>query len=344
MRARSLLTLTVPWLLACGAPTPAPAGPEQPATASAVSPEPPSKPQHFDVAAIDAYVAAQVERKGFVGLSLAIVRDGELVLARGYGKSSLATGAPVEPDTTFAIGSVTKQFTCASVLLLAQDGRLARTDPVAKYYPAATRAADITLDHLLANTSGYPDYYPLDFVDERMARPIEPDELIARYTAGPLDFEPGSRWSYSNTGFVLAGRVVERVSGEPLGDFMQRRIFGPAGMQHAAFEPAPGGPGMATGHTSFALGAPVPAVPEARGWMHAAGAIYASATDLARWDLALMGGGLLQPESWRGMITARGLSDGDVTDYGCGIGVGRRQGRPWCSTAGPSAGFWRGTR
>lgn len=319
------------------APAAAPAVAPAPAVASAPAGAP--KPAQFEVAAIDAYVAAQVERKGYVGLSLAIVRDGEVVLARGYGKSSLESGAPVGVDTAFAIGSITKQFTCASALLLAEDGRLKLEDRVAAYYPALTRAADISLYDVLSNVSGYPDYYPLDFVDERMQRPIEPDALLREYAGRALDFEPGTRWSYSNTGFVLAGRVVERVAGEPLAAFLQRRIFAPAGMEHSSFEPAAGTPGLATGHTTFALGGPTTAEAEASGWMHAAGAIYSTATDLARWDLALMQGTLLRPESWRRMITPRTLNSGDATDYGCGVVLARRQGETVVSHSGAVSGF-----
>lgn len=344
---RDAVRLTLPLMLAClvlacgeSVGTRDRAEPEPvPVPAPVSAPAPLAKPQQFDVAAIDAYVAAQVERKGFVGLSLAIVRDGEVVLARGYGKASLESGAPVATDTAFAIGSVTKQFTCASVLLLAEDGQLTLEDRVAAYYPELTRAADISLYDVLTNVSGYPDYYPLDFVDERMQQPIDPDVLLRQYASGFLDFEPGSRWSYSNTGFVLAGRVVERVAGEPFAAFLQRRIFAPAGMQRSSFEPAPGAAGLATGHTSFALGEPTTARPEASGWMHAAGGIYASATDLARWDLALMQGKLLKPESLRRMTTPRTLSTGDATDYGCGVTIARRQGETVVSHNGAVSGF-----
>ncbi len=350
MRLAPPLTLAACLALACGArdgdcpaaPAVTPAAPAVAAAAPAVAAAALAtvpKPQQFDIAAIDAYVAAQVEHKGFVGLSLAIVRDGEVVLARGYGKASLESGAPVAIDTAFAIGSVTKQFTCASVLLLAEDGRLRLEDRVAAHYPELTRAADISLYDVLTNVSGYPDYYPLDFVAERMHRPIEPDVLLRQYASGALDFDPGTRYSYSNTGFVLAGRVVERIAGEPFAAFLQRRIFAPVGMERSSFEPAPGTPGLATGHTSFALGAPIAAHLEAAGWMYAAGAIYSTATDLARWDLALMQGKLLRPESWRRMITPRTLSTGDASDYGCGVAVARRQGETVVSHNGAVSGF-----
>jgi D-alanyl-D-alanine carboxypeptidase len=308
--------------------------------AAQAPPPPPPPPERFDPAAIDAYVAAQVEQKGFVGLSLAIVRDGEVVLARGYGKRSLTTGAPVDPDTAFAIGSVSKQFTCAAALLLAEDGRLSLNDSVAKYYPDLTRASDITIDHLLSHTSGYPDYYPLDFVDDRMSRPIDPDELIKRYAGAALDFDPGTRYSYSNTGFVIVGRVVEKLSGTSFAEFLQQRIFTPVGMKRAAFAPPADAPGLAAGYTTFSLGPPIPAPPEASGWVHAAGALVMTPTDLARWDLALMQGTLFkQPDTLRAMTTPRKLSNGEPIDYACGLSVGRRQGETLLQHSGAVSGF-----
>jgi len=177
-------------------------------------------PKTFDVKAIDAYVARKVADQGFVGLSLAILRQGKIVLAKGYGKKSLATATAVAPETPFAVGSITKQFTCACVLLLAEDGKLSIHDKVAKYYPDLTRAKDITLYDLMTHVSGYPDYYPLDFVDRRMEKAIAPDDLLREYAGGRLDFEPGTRWSYSNTSYILLGRVVEKVAGEPFGRFL----------------------------------------------------------------------------------------------------------------------------
>lgn len=346
--ARPLAPLGLACLFACqpAAPPavrecpPTPATP-QPATTPTASPSPaPPRPERFDVAAIDAHVAAQVDRKGFVGLSLALVRDGELVLARGYGKASLSPDLPVTADTAFAIGSITKQFTCAAALLLAEDGRLSLQDKVSKHYQGLTRADDITLDHLLSHTAGYPDYYPLDFVDDRMSRPIDPDELIRRYATLPLDFEPGTRYSYSNTGFVIAGRVVEKLGGQPLAELLQRRLFAPAGMQHAAFAPPAGTPGLATGYTTFSLGPPIPATLEAPHWTHAAGAITASAPDLARWDLALMQGRIFKdPDSFRRMVTPRTLTSGEPIDYACGLAVSRRQGETVVAHSGSVSGF-----
>jgi D-alanyl-D-alanine carboxypeptidase len=135
------------------------------------------------------------------------------------------------------------------------------------------------------HVSGYPDYYPLDFVDSRMESPIAADELIQRYAGGKLDFEPGTQWSYSNTGYVILGRVVEKVSGQRLGEFMTRRILQPLGMDHSFFGPIDPGRTTAEGYTSFALGPPTPARPEAQGWLDGAAGLNCTALDLVKWDM-----------------------------------------------------------
>jgi CubicO group peptidase (beta-lactamase class C family) len=307
--------------------------------AAARADDTPALPKTFDPAEIDRYLAGQVKAKGYVGLAVAVVRDGKLILAKGYGDSNREEQTAATADTPFAIGSVTKQFTCACVLKLAEEGKLSVHDPVAKYFPGLTRAADITLYELMTHASGYPDYYPLDFVDRRMRKPIPPDELIRQYAGGKLDFEPGARWSYSNTGYIILGRVVEKVSGRPFGQFLEERIFKPLGMAHTFFEPAEGHKALARGYTAFALGDPEPAPREESGWINAAGGIYASAPDLAKWDLALMEGRVLKPESFRLMTTPRQLADGRTHDYGCGLLIGRRDGESLLQHSGAVSGF-----
>src|SRR6185436_18874983 len=176
------------------------------------------------------------------------------------------------------------------VLLLAEEGKLSVHDKVAKYFPDLTRANDITLLDLMNHVSGYPDYYPLDFVDRRMQAEISPDELLRQYAGGKLDFEPGSRYSYSNTGFVLLGRVVEKVSGQPFGEFLTQRILKPLDMNLTSHEPDVSGRQFAKGYTTFALSGPEYVKPEAKGWIGAAGALYSTPSDLAKWNLALMNG------------------------------------------------------
>lgn len=300
----------------------------------------PPAPTTFEPAAVDAYLAAWVKEKGLVGLAVTVVKDGRTVLAKGYGQATLAaTNRPVQPDTRFAIGSLTKQFACACVWLLAEDGKLSVNDKVAKFYPGLTRAQDISLLDLMQHTSGYPDYYPLDYVDQRMRRGIDPDELLRQYAGGSLDFEPGSNYSYSNTGYILLGRIVEKVSGESFASFLGRRILGPLEMRDTVYEPAPDAPNLAEGYSNFALSPPEPIDPEGRGWLGAAGGIYSTGADLARWNLALVEGRVLQPASYRAMIAPRTLSNGKVSDYGCGLGVRTQNGRPLLSHSGAVAGF-----
>jgi CubicO group peptidase (beta-lactamase class C family) len=300
---------------------------------------PADPPRTFSLPAIDDYVQAQVRDQGYPGLSLAIVREGKIVLAKGYGKRSIEDGAPIEPATMFAVGSVTKQFACACILLLAEEGKLSVDDPVAKYYPRLTSADRITLYDLMTHTSGYRDYYPLDFVDPRLTRPIDEDALLAEYAGTRLDFEPGARWSYSNTGYVLLGRVVAKVSGQPFGQFLKERVLDPIGMTHSALEPGSDVGLRARGYTAFALGPLEPAVPEADGWLSAAGGLWASASDLARWDLALIGGRLLKPASFHLMTSPRVLNSLRRTNYGCGLSLRQVEGETVLAHGGAVSGF-----
>ena len=280
----------------------------------------------FDAKAVDALVAAEIQARGLVGITLAVARDGKIVLSRGYGLASLADRRPVTEETMFAIGSVTKQFTCACILLLAEDGKLSPQDKVAKYYPDLTKANEITILDLMNHVSGYPDYYPLDFVDRRLATPRPVDEVIRLYGTGKLDFEPGTRYSYSNTGYDILGRIVEKVSGLAFGEFLSRRILKPLGMEHTTYEPDAAGVRFAEGYSSFALSGPEPAVPEGKGWVSAAGAIFSTGSDLVRWDLALMSGKVLKPESYKLMTSPRRARGRPRVQLRMRA-LGRRQGR-----------------
>ena len=306
--------------------------------AQAPSPQPPAKSAALDVQALDKFIAGELKSRGLVGLSAALMIDGKIVLAKGYGQSVIG-GAAATAETPFAIGSITKQFTSACILKLGEAGKLDVTDKVAKYYLGLTRAGDITLLDLMNHVSGYHDYYPLDFVDRPMMKAIDADELIRRFAGRPLDFEPGSRYSYSNTGFVILGRIVEKVSGQPFGRFLQDQILTPLGLKHTCYEPDADQPGLAHGYTTFALTGPDKAVPEAKHWIAAAGAIYSTGADLAAWDLALMTGKVLKPASYALMTQTRLLTDGRVSWYGCGLSLSVRNGRQVLAHGGAVAGF-----
>ncbi len=284
-------------------------------------------------------LAKEATSRGLVGLSMAVARDGRLIFTENVGRSSIAPDVAVTQETRFAIGSITKQFTAACVLLLAEDGKLAVTDKVARWFPELTSAREITLLDLMNHVSGYPDYYPLDFVDRPMTKPISAEALIRRFATKPLDFEPGTRHSYSNTGYIILGEIVARVSGMPFGEFLERRILKPLELTRTVFEPEGDTPGLARGYGSFFLSGPEPAVPEGRGWTGAAGGLYSTASDLVKWDLALIGGRVLKPESLKLMTSPRTLKDGSISNYGCGLRIGHPDGRLVLSHSGVAHGF-----
>jgi len=295
--------------------------------------------QPVDTTQLDSIIRKAVADKHIIGLSVGVMQNGRVVFARGYGTRNLETRDPVTPETMFSIGSVTKQFTCSLLLMLKEQRKLSLADPVAKYFPNLTRASDITLLDLGGHLSGYRDFYPLDFVDREMQQPITADEVIRRYATRPLDFEPRSRYSYSNTGFMILGRVIEKVSGETFASYLQKRIFAPLHLTHSSYDPAASTGDMARGYTSFALADPIPADPEARGWTGAAGAIWSTPSDLLTWDLSLLDNRLLSPASFHTLATAQRLTDGRSSGYGCGEGVNDRGQAVVLSHGGATSGF-----
>lgn len=277
--------------------------------------------------------------EGISAVSVGLVYDGKIVLAKNYGKRSLETGEAVKPTTAFAVGSVSKQFTVAAALLLVEEGKLSLTDKVAKWYPKATRANDITISDIFHHVSGYTDYYPLDYVTGTMQKNIAGDEIVKQYAGQKLDFEPGTRWSYSNTGFIMLGRIVERISGKPLGTFLKERIFTPVGMSNTYYEPDPRSAALAQGYSSYLLSPLTLAAPEGKGWTGGAGGIYSTAEDLAKWDIAIMSGKVFKPETWQMVITPRLLNDSANSGYGGGHFIGARRGWMWLQHGGAVSGF-----
>ena len=316
LAAHSVLAGVLTVTMACGGGAPAP-----PATAPAAPAATPPSLASLSVADLDAFVSATVAAQHAIGVNVAVMRGGQVIFAKGYGLARVADKTPVATETLFAIGSVTKQFTCAVALQLEQEGALSFDDPVAKYEPGLTRAGDITVRDVAGMVSGYRDYYPLDFVDRPMAAPRPSLDIVRDFASRPLDFEPRARYSYSNTGYLLLGEIAARAGREPLAAQLDRRLLRPLGLAHTRYEPARGGPGMAEGYTPLGLGAAEPAIPEGQGWIGAAGGLWSTPTDLLAWDLALMDGTVLSPASWRTMSTPRTLTDGRTSGYGCGQSV-----------------------
>lgn len=289
---------------------------------------------------IDAIVEQALAETNAPSVSLAIVKDGKIGYVKAFGNARLDPATPARPEMHYSIGSVSKQFLAAAILLLAEDGKLSLDDPVSRFLPGLTRANEITIRELLSHTSGYQDYYPLDYVAPFMLKPVTSREILDRWAKKPLDFDPGTRWQYSNTNFVAAGSIVEHVTGMPLMAFLEARIFKPLGITDALdLARNPLSASDAAGYTRFATG-PVRLVPpEGPGWLYAAGELGLTARDLALWDIALIDHQLLKPASVDAMTTPVRLKNGAPTDYGLGIGISNADNHPNLSHGGAVSGF-----
>ncbi len=304
------------------------------------------------VNAIDPALRTQIDRiathvlteSGVPSASLAVVQHGKLVYAHAYGLARLATesvpAVPATPAMRYSIGSVSKQFTAAAILILQEQKRLSIEDPVGKYIPGLTRGNDITIREILSHTSGYQDFWPEDYVMTPMLQPTIVQHILDTWARKPLDFEPGTQWQYSNTNYVIAGRIVEAVSGEPLWQFLTEHIFHPLGMASVWNSDENELPSTdATPYFRYGLGPLRPAPKEGRGWMFAAGELAMTAHDLALWDESLLAQSLLSSESYKEMFTEVKLKNGAGTGYGLGVEVRDREGRRSIEHSGEVSGF-----
>jgi D-alanyl-D-alanine carboxypeptidase len=289
---------------------------------------------------IDDIATQTLAATGVPSASLAIVQHGKIVYVHAYGDARLDPAVAATPEMRYCIGSISKQFTAAAVLMLAEQGKLSLDDPVSKYLPKLTRAREVTLRELLSHTSGYQDFWPQDYVPPMMEKPVTARQILDRWARIPLDFDPGTKWQYSNTNFVIAGLIVEKVSGMPLMQFLRQHIFTPLHMQSVlTIEEAKSLSSEPAGYLRYALGPPRPAPIEGRGWMFAAGELSMTASDLARWDISLIDQTVLRPASYHQMETEVLLKDGVGTRYGLGIGVNLEGGQRILAHGGEVSGF-----
>ena len=307
------------------------------AASTALSAAPPAP--SFE-ARIDAAATEVLKSTGVPGASIAVIRDGALVLQKAYGQGRLEPPTAANPAMRFAVGSISKQFTAAAILLLVEEGKLTLDDPVSRFFPALTRAGEVRVRDLLNHTSGYRDFWPQDYVPAFMLRPMTVERLMRDWAMQPLDFAPGTQYQYSNTGYAIAGAIVEKVSGQPLFDFLRQRIFAPLRMS-SVVDVSLGrlGPADAAGYLRYTLGPPRLAPKEGAGWLFGAGELAMTAGDLARWDLALLDGKVLAPDSFKAMTTARLLASGVSTQYGFGLSVYMQSGRRVLEHDGEVSGF-----
>lgn len=288
-------------------------------------------------AKVDEYVKAEMQRQHIPGLSLAVIKDGQIILAKGYGWANVELQVVVKPETIFQSGSMGKQFTATAVMMLVEEGKVSLDDKITKYFTDAPASwQNITVRHLLTHTAGTTDY-PSDF-DFR--RDYTEAELLKRAEAIPLAFQPGEKWSYSNLGYVLLGILIHRVSGKFYGDFLQERVFKPLGMTTSRIiSEADIVPNRAAGYRL------VKGELKNQDWVSptlnttADGALYLTVYDMAKWDAALYTEKLLRRSSLEQMWTPVKLNSGKTADYGFGWRLGEVRGHHIIEHGGAWQGF-----
>jgi CubicO group peptidase (beta-lactamase class C family) len=288
--------------------------------------------------AVDTYVLAEMARQKIPGVAVLIVKGGAVVKQRGYGLANVEHGVPVKADTIFQTGSVGKQFTATAVMLLVEDGRLALDDSIRKYFPEAPADwQSITLRRLLTHTSGVRGEGDEDL---DLQRNYTDDELAKNFFDHGLSFVPGSRWAYSNAGYVLLGALVKRVSGRFYGDILAERVFGPLGMKTA----------RVISDTDIVMNRAAgyelkDGVLKNQDWVSATlnatadGSLYLALPDYLAWDRGLRAGRILKPESWKQVYTPVTLASGKTYPYGFGWGVDTLNGQTVYSHGGSWQGF-----
>ncbi len=286
---------------------------------------------------IDTIVRDEMESQRIPGMAVAVIRRGEVIRAQGYGLANVEHNAPVTDRTIFQSGSLGKQFTATAVMLQVQDGKLSLSDPIGKYFDGPETWRAITVRHLLNHTSGIPDYndgqldYRKDYTE---------DELVKFAATLPLDFTPGAEWKYSNTGYILLGALVRRVSGVFYGDVLRDKVFTPLGMTTARIISESDIVANRAAGYRLERG-------ELRNqqWVSPAmnttadGSLYLTLQDLIAWDRGIRAGAVLRPESWREIFTPVTLNSGRKHPYGFGFEVDRIAGRDVQRHGGAWQGF-----
>lgn len=286
-----------------------------------------------------ATIQQMLDQSGAPSVSVAIVEGGKLAYAKAFGKASLSPDRAADANTRYAIGSISKQFTVAAILLAQEEGKLSLDDKVSKYFPQFTRANEVTIRELLSHTSGYSDYAPQDYMIPEWTKPTTPEAILDEWAKKPLDFDPGTKWQYSNTNFVLAGRIFEKATGQDFMKFLQDHIFKPLGMATAGDCSADKRPGDAVAYTRYGLGPARPALREGAGWYFADGELCMTPADLAKWDIAFLHHQILSAKSYDEFTTPIHLKNGDDTHYALGLDIGEMDNIPRISHDGEVSGF-----
>lgn len=275
------------------------------------------------------------------GAAVIVIKDGRTVFRKAVGMADMEMGVPLQPDMVFRLGSITKQFTAASILILAEEGKLSLQDRIEKHLPGyPTQGHVITVEHLLTHTSGIQSYTGIPgWMTSKILAPMTVTELVDGFKKEPMQFAPGERWVYNNSAFVLLGAIIEKVSGKTYETFVNERIFAPLGMSSSYY-----------GSTEPIIPKRVPGYTEDGGKVrnagylsmtqpYAAGSLSSTVDDLAKWDAALYTEKILKKASLEKAWTPFVLKSGERTKYGYGWGLGTLRGRRSIEHGGGIFGF-----
>ena len=279
-------------------------------------------------------------KTGEPGAALLVKQAGRILRRKGYGTADLELGIPVEPDMSFRLGSITKQFTAVAILMLEERGKLSVKDPIEKYLPDfPTQGRTVTVENLLTHTSGIVDYTSLAEWMPLWRKDMSVVEIIGLFKDKPFDFAPGEHWKYSNSGYILLGAIIEKASGETYPDFIQKNIFDPLGMTHSYYGSASRVlprriPGYGRDRNGFTNAAYISMTQP-----FAAGSLLSSVDDLALWNEALLSNALIKKESRERAWTPFKLNDGTNTGYGYGWSISEYEGHRLVEHGGGIMGF-----
>jgi len=281
----------------------------------------------------DEYMSALSNQKRFIG-SVLVARDGKVVFRKGYGMANVELDVPNEPETRFRLGSITKQFTAAAILLLQERGKLNVTDPICKYFdPCPSAWSEITIHHLLSHTGGVPNFTSFPDYMPKMMLPVTTTEMIARFKDKPLDFKPGEKWNYSNSGYYLLGVIIEKAAGESYESFLQKNIFDPLKLTGTGYDHFDAIlKHRATGY-SMSKGKMVNSAFLDMTQPYSAGSLYSTVEDLFQWNEALFGGKVVSAKSFEMMTTPV------KNNYAYGLGVETKFNRKMVTHGGGINGF-----
>ncbi|MGC9200046.1 MAG: serine hydrolase domain-containing protein [Acidobacteriaceae bacterium] len=303
-----------------------------------LSPTSPALPAQ--VAGKVAAIAQKVlDETGVPSASVGIVEDGKIVYTQAFGLARVIPKVQAEASMAYPIGSISKQFTATAMLLLQQQGKLCLEDPVSKFFPELTDSEDVRIINLLTHTSGYQDYAPQDYTIPAWKLPADPLQIVHEFAGKPLDFAPGTQWQYSNTNFVLAALIVQKVSGEPFAKFLREEVLQPAGLSGVLNLNTDRSKLQVTGYMRYALAPISPAALEAPGWYFGDADLAMPADQLLKWDLTLINQSLLSPASYQEMERPFVLASGKNSHYGLGMDVREEDGRRVLEHSGEVGGF-----